>query len=418
MKLSFSSIANLLLLPKNYNIAEYYQEVNEILQSHHVFNHLYQLEQSIQPILKQVERSGLIVASEWFTSGLQEKRNQLAHVGSEINQLIGSPNDCVVKEIALRNFWNDNDLPVANNFDSLRKYRHLHATFQLMLEYKNHQNYLKMWGERIRETGVSVDGGVSINGTWRSFTSYTGRITARNLPLTSLPIPMRDYVVSPKGYQIYSVDLINAELRFLAHYAKCDSLVQQFDKEIDVHAETTKLIRNSLDSRDINQELSRKLAKQFTYSLLYGAGTEAIRKNMRKTFHDVTSAEVVTLTEMFYQRYPELQRFLQERAEREKLLTPFGEITPVATFNKTQRKNFTLQSSVSVAIKVLLTTLARHDIKIIHVIHDEVWILVRDNLNLDDLIDQPVKEFKEKIKRYFPDLPINGILSKEKIGGK
>src|SRR5699024_1872163 len=101
------------------------------------------------------------------------------------------------------------------------------------------------------------------------------------------------------------------------------------------------------------------------------------------------------------------------RADSSQLLTPFGEIEPVAKFTRTQKKNYALQAGVSVAIKLLMTTLAEHDIKIIHVLHDEVWILLKKEMNLDNLI----KQVEEAIKKIFPELPTNGILTKEKLGG-
>lgn len=410
-------ISNLLLLPKSYCIEGHMDQVEGLLMNHPIFGKLYELEQAIQPVLTGIEEQGLVVSSNWLTTGLQEKRNQLARVGTEINGFIGESND-VVENDNLRKFWDDKDLPVANSFGSLKKYRNLHPTFQLMMEYKSHQNYLKMWNERLREKGISVTGGISIKATWQSFASYTGRITARNLPLTSMPIAMRDYVVSPKGYQIYSLDLDNAELRFLSHFAKCGPLIEQFTNGIDVHAETAKLIRKSLDSYDINEDRSRMLAKQFTYSLLYGASKQTISKNMRKKFYDVTSADVDAVTGTFYQKYPELLSFLLERGKDEKLLTSFGCIKPVAEFKKTQRKNFTMQSSVSIAIKILLTVLAKHNIKVGHVIHDEAWILVPTEENVDHFTKGIINEFKEKINEIFQGIPTNQILTKEKIGGK
>lgn len=412
-----SSIANLLLLPKCYSIEDRMHLVEKLLKNNTVFSRFYQIEKSIQSTLTAIEGNGLMISNEWFRGGLEEKRNQLAKVKGEINHYIGVTGD-EVNATCLNQFWTSNSIPAANSFDALRKYKHLHPTYKLMLEYKNHQNYLKMWDERLRERGMTVDDGILLKGKFRSFSSYTGRITARDLPLTAIPVALHDYVIPPKGYQIVSLDLDNAELRFLAHYAKCDSLVQQFNKGIDVHAETAKLIRDSFDGHDINQEQSRKIAKIFTYSLLYGAGTQTIAKNMRKTFYNVTSADVATLTDAFYQRYPELQCFLYERGENEKLLTPFGEIKPVSKFTKAQRKNHGLQCSVAVAIKVLLTTLAEHDIKIIHVIHDEAWILVPEEESVEDFTEKPIEEFTEKINEIFPGLPMTQILTKENIGGK
>lgn len=286
-----------------------------------------------------------------------------------------------------------------------------------MNEYKNHQSYLKMWDERVREKGTVVKDGVLIKGSWDSFSSYTGRMTVGDLPLTSMPITMRDYIVSPSGYQTYSLDFSNIELRLLAYYARCSLLLKQFNQGVDVHDETAKLIRQSLDDQTLTERQARQLAKQFTFSLLYGAGTQTITKNMQKACLDVRNADVVTLTNVFYEKYPELLRFLLERGEDEQLLTAFGKVKPAASFSQPQKKNFTLQSSVSVAIKILVETLASHGIKIVHVIHDEVWIEMVENQVSETLVEEAIDEFYTKIKRIFPGFPIEGLFSKEKVGG-
>lgn len=413
-----TSITNLLLLPVNYSINEHMKQVERLLKDHPVFSRLYQLEKAIQPTLINIEEQGLVVSKDWFTAGLLEKINQLTQAGRKVNDLIGSPNENVVEKLALKRFWEDNSLPIATTFDSLKRYQHLHPTYQLMNEYKNHQSYLKMWDERVQEKGTVVKDGVLIKGSWNSFSSYTGRMTAGDLPLTSMPITMRDYIVSPSGYQTYSLDFSNIELRLLAYYARCSLLLKQFNQGVDVHDETAKLIRQSLDDQTLTERQARQLAKQFTFSLLYGAGTQTITKNMQKSCLDVRNADVFTLTNVFYEKYPELLRFLLERGEDEQLLTAFGKVKPAASFSQPQRKNFALQSSVSVAIKVLVEILAKHGIRVAHIIHDEVWIEIEKNQDLDCHLKEAISEFRNKTEKIFPGFPIEGLFSKEKIGGK
>lgn len=417
-KLPHTNLNHLLLMPKHYDLTQSHKEVDMLLQKHSLFKELYILEKSISPILSTLEKSGLFISDEWFRDGLQERQNQLVAVRNEMNQMIGEAVSDQVDEDRLYQYWKHGELPVAKGMDELIKYRKLHPSFQMMLTYKNHQNYLKMWGQRLLEKGTTVDGGVILQAQWRSFTSYTGRIYARNLPLTSLPNEMRNYIMAPKGYQIVSLDINAAELRFMAYHAKSSSLVRKFQKGIDVLTEIADMVRYTLDSHDITGEQLRKLAKEFTYSLAYGSGIQTITKNMRKIFPHVTSGDVDRLIAVFYDTYPELQQFLTERGESEKLLTVVGEIEPVAKFTTTQKKNFTLQHSVAVALKVLLNVLTENDFEIIHVVHDEVWFLVEENIYLDDFIKQIEERFEKEINNLFPGLPTNGILSKEKIGGK
>lgn len=110
--------------------------------------------------------------------------------------------------------------------------------------------------------------------------------------------------------------------------------------------------------------------------------------------------------------------FLLEREKSESLLTAFGEVKPVARFQGAQRRNFTLQSSVSVAIKILMETLTNHKMEIVHVLHDEVWISTATETNLETLMAEVTREFEEKIKNTFRGFPSEGLLTIEKIGGK
>src|SRR5699024_10359437 len=331
-KLPHTNLNHLLLMPKHYDLTQSRKAIDELLQEHSLFKKLFLLEKSISPILSTLEESGLLISGEWFRSGLQEKQNQLVAVRNEINQMIGEAASDQVDENKLHQYWKLRELPIAKGIDELKKYRKLHSSFQMMLTYKNYQNYLKMWRQRLLEKGTTVDGGILLKAQWRSYTSYTGRIYARNLPLTSIPNVMRNYIMVPKGYQIVSLDINAAEIRFMTYHAKSSSLIHKFQKGIDVLTEIADMVCCTLDSHDITGEQLRKLAKEFTYSLAYGSGIQTITKNMRKIVPHVTSVDVDRLIAVFYDTYPELQQFLNERGESEKLLTVFGEIEPVAKF--------------------------------------------------------------------------------------
>jgi DNA polymerase I-like protein with 3'-5' exonuclease and polymerase domains len=418
MRLSHSSISNLLLLPKSFHIEEHAQLVSEVLKSHHVFNPLYELEKSIQPILASMERRGLVIAEEWFSRGLAERRSQLTKITTEMNHFIDGTHDDV--DISrLHEFWRRNNLPIANSFDALANYKQLHPTYNLIRQYRKHSNYLKQWDLNLKHAGVELENGdVRINGKWQSFASYSGRIVSKQLPLTSMPGLMRDYIVPPKDSRLVSIDLNNAELRFLAFYGRCDPLIKKFNAGRDIHHETAQLIQKSINSHALDDEQARELAKRYTYSFLYGAGVKTIQKSLQKVFKSITSADVVTINDAFIQQYPEIQNFLHEREKSESLLTAFGEVKPVARFQGAQRRNFTLQSSVSVAIKMLMETLTNHKIDIVHVLHDEAWLSIPIETNLDSLIDEVTKGFEEKIKNTFRGFPCKGLLTIEKIGGK
>lgn len=418
MTLKHSSITNVLLLPRNYCLEERHEPlVNKILDSNEVFKQLYELEQAIQPILASLEVNGLIVSKMWFERGIKEKINRIDEVVAEMNQYIDGSGEHVEQKL-LDNFWEKNELPKARTFEEFGNYQKLHPTYSLMLEHKRNSSFVKQWKSNLVNQGTKLSNvDVRIHGEWQSFSSYTGRITARKLPLTSLPRVMRDYIVAPNGTQIISLDLSNAELRFLAHYANCKPLLESFNKGVDVHLETAKLIKTNAYRLEMDDETTRELAKRFTYSFLYGAGQHKITESFRHVYKDATISDVRRVTVDFNQNYPELEKYLHEREESEFLLTPFGPVKPIAKFNKRQRRNYTLQASVSVAIKFLMLILANHKIKIHHVLHDEVWIEIPCGINVDGLMEKITKDFEVVINEHFQGFPTNGLLTSKKIGG-
>ena len=95
------------------------------------------------------------------------------------------------------------------------------------------------------------------------------------------------------------------------------------------------------------------------------------------------------------------------------LLTIFGAVKPMAIFRPTQKRNFACQSSVAVLVKLLMIIANKHA-KVIHVVHDEVWILAREPT---ETVAQIIEEFTKKIIRLLPGFPTKDLLDVEIIGG-
>ena len=418
MRLQHSSISNLLLLPKQYHLEKGHEHmVSEILISNKIFKQLYELEGAIQPTMASLEARGLVVSGKWFENGMRGKANQLEEVVAEINHYIGGSNEYVDQQL-LNEFWVKEGLPKASTTYELNNYKNLHPIYYLMLKHNRYVSYVNQWGYNLRKKGIKLpDGNIRIKGKWLSFSSHTGRITAKQLPLTSLPKVMREYIVAPEGTQLFSIDLSNAELRFLALYANCEPLMKKFSEGIDVHSETAMLIQKQIGKLALDEKVTRELAKTFTYSYLYGAGPKKMLENFRKINRSVTYKEVMRITAAFNQSYPELENFLSECEDSELLLTPFGLVKPVAKFTPASRRNFSMQSSVSVALKLLMLILTECEIKIHHVLHDEVWVELPKEVDGDGLVEKIAERFGQEMTKYFEGFPLKGLLQGKIIGG-
>ena len=262
--------------------------------------------------------------------------------------------------------------------------------------------------------GSRTESGVVIKGNWQSFSSYSGRMFCKQLPLTSLPKDLRDFILSPDERVILSLDFNNAELRILAYYSHCKRLLEQFEIGEDIHFQTGTMIAQAIGLQDADVAVIRRTGKQFAFALLYGAGISTIVSNLRKLVPTVTSATVSQLVTAFFKTYPEVHLFLDNLEKDSHLLTPFGRIKPLATFKPTQKRNYPFQSSIAVAVKQLML-IANKRFDVVHVIHDEIWILAPTRE--PTVVEEVIEEFYHQLLNILPDFPISGFIKVEPIGG-
>ena len=411
--LPYSSLQKLLLLPSNYSMNIRDSNVHRLLQASGVLHTLYDLEKSIQPVLSTIESRGLLISESWFNDGLSKRRNDLNHIIEEISEYVFAEGNTINKKRVI-DFLVNNDLPAANNNEELQMYRNLHPLYGLLLKYNNQQQFLKQWGNKLLAEGRRTESGVVIKGNWQSFSSFSGRMFCKQLPLTSLPKAVREFIISPDERVILSLDFNNAELRILAYYSKCTKLLEQFEIGEDIHFQTGTMIAQAIGLKDADVAVIRKTGKQFAFALLYGAGTSMIVNNLRKLVPTVTSATVSQLVTAFFKTYPEVHLFLDNLEKDSHLLTPFGRIKPLATFKPTQKRNYPFQSSIAVAVKQLML-IANKRFDVVHVIHDEIWILAptREPTVVEDVIE----EFYHQLLSILPGFPISGFIKVEPIGG-
>ena len=412
MKVKNSDLNNLFLLPKNFpKIEEFPEKIKLLQEKSAIYAKLMALEQEIQPILQKIESTGIEIANDWFDVGLLEQRANLVKIQSEIESYF--PNRSPpVDELLIESFFLEKQLPQAKSFDHLQQYRRLHPLYGLLLQQKKNQQFINQWGEKLLQRGSPVEGGTILRGEWVSYASYSGRIFAKKLPLTSLPRCMRNYIRA--SGTVLSLDFNNAELRFLAYYSRCKKLLEQFETGEDIHYRTGTMIAQAIGLKDADVAVIRKTGKQFAFALLYGAGTSMIVNNLRKLVPTVTSATVSQLVTAFFKTYPEVHLFLDNLEKDSHLLTPFGRIKPLATFKPTQKRNYPFQSSIAVAVKQLML-IANKRFDVVHVIHDEIWILAPTRE--PTVVEEVIEEFYHQLLNILPDFPISRFIKVEPIGG-
>ncbi|NAM95769.1 DNA polymerase [Staphylococcus hominis] len=368
------NILFLFLLPSYIDSITVENNLDSLLNASFVFKQLYELEKAIQPIISTIEENGIIINSKWITDEIKR-----------VNQLFKM------------------DLDLSNLINVLNKEKQQGNEIARSLA-----SHLSLWVAPYVEKLAIQPSNFRIRGHWNLFSSYSGRMTAKKSPLTSMPKNLRKYVMaSNSNKELWSVDINQAELRFLAYYANDQFLLRHFSTDQDMYSYIGRLITPY--NRNKQPERLRNVCKTFFLAWLYGASTNTLLKKLRKNDFDITSVDVNHILKQLELTIPQAVYYLDLCSNQNEVQTFFGRVMPLVKMKESTKRNFALQSSVATSIKLLMLEAYKLNLDIVHVIHDELWIEVKPSYsNWQKLLQQ---NFEKTINRYHNDFPLNNILN-------
>lgn len=368
------NILHLLLLPRNIDLNVVKVNLDSLLDASFVFKQLYELEIAVKPIISAIETNGITIDSKWLNNEIK-RVNQQFNVSLDLDALVTMLNE---------------------------------EKYQGNTRAGKVKSYLLLWVKPFVRASVDQGGSFIIKGEWHFYSSYSGRMTAKKIPLTSIPKSMRKYAISSSPHkELWSVDLNQAELRFLAYYANDPFLLGHFNTGQDIYS----YIGNLINSYNLNAspECLRNVCKTFLLAWLYGASTNTLIEQLRKKGFHVTSVDLKHVLKQLELQISEAIRYLTLCSNQNEVQTFFGRVMPLAKMKESTKRNFALQSSVATAIKLLMLEAYKLDLDIVHVIHDELWIEVNPSYSNWQMLLQ--QRFEKTINRYHNDFPLKNILN-------
>lgn len=295
--------------------------------------------------------------------------------------------------------------------------KHLHPLYEVLLALTKVSIFHKQWFIKLLPLVNKETELIEISGHWSSYTSYSGRVTATNLSLTSLPNKMKAYVVpSKEDSTIWSIDFNNAELRCVGYLSRDKQLLEDLNEGVDVHSVIGSMIEKVLNQSPTNNGY-RKTAKTFIFAMLYGAGDTTLRNILMKKGLHASVSDVLRLKQLIFGRYSSLEAYFEQTVKRDWVDTFYGPIYPLITMSGPQKRNFAFQSMIASALKLLAITCVRQKLEVINLIHDEVWVQVPNSteLNWQEHLE---KQFTKIILKNHPKFPVHGLLKMEKLEEK
>jgi DNA polymerase-1 len=157
--------------------------------------------------------------------------------------------------------------------------------------------------------------------TGRVHTSYqqavasTGRLSSTNPNLQNIPVRtpqgrrIREAFIAKEGNSVLALDYSQIELRIMAHLSSDESLLEAFDKGLDVHRATaSEVFGTSLETVNADQ---RRAAKAINFGLIYGMSAFGLGNQL-----NIGRNEAQAYINTYFERYPGVRRYMDETKKR------------------------------------------------------------------------------------------------------
>ena len=260
--------------------------------------------------------------------------------------------------------------------------------------------------------------------TGRLHTSYnqagsaTGRFSSSNPNLQNIPVrtelgrEVRRAFVAPAGYVLLAVDYSQIELRVMAHISEDETLIDAFQRELDIHQATAATV-NGISPDEVTYE-QRNFAKGVNFGLMYGMGAFRLARDS-----DLTLAEAEAFIATYFERMPGVKdyidrtkAFVWEHGYTETLYgrrRVYPAIKAKGNWRSTSAEeraaiNMPIQGTAADILKQSMIdldrrlSLERHDAAMILQVHDELVLEVRE-----DQLDEVKSLVVETMEAALPD---------------
>jgi DNA polymerase-1 len=280
---------------------------------------LAEIDMPLTPILADMEMTGALIDTNFFSKISVELAKRLAEIEKEIFQLAGktfninSPqqlSDVLFNHLRLEP--PDKGRKTATGFystsaDVLEALRDKHPILEWILENRELA--------KLKSTYVDALPAAMDPATGRVHTSYsqigavTGRLSSNNPNLQNIPIRtdtgrrVRNGFIADKGNVLLSVDYSQIELRIVAHMAEDEAMLKAFRAGEDIHSTTAAAILD-IELDKVTKEM-RRHAKAINFGLIYGMSAFGLTRTT-----DLTLAEAEDFVKAYFTKFPGVKKYL------------------------------------------------------------------------------------------------------------
>lgn len=279
-----------------------------------VFN---EIEAPLLPVLVEVERAGMLVDVPILKAMSQELAKQIAQLEKEIQTMAGGTfNLNSPKQLGevLFNRLHLSDKPkktktgqFQTNEEVLAELEHSHPIIAKILDYREASKLRSTYVDALPQAVFPPTG--RVHTTFLQLLTSTGRLSSNNPNLQNIPIrtPMgreiRRAFIAPAGYELFSADYSQIELRIMAALSGDAALREAFIGGHDVHAATASRVYG-VPMDQLLPEM-RRTAKMVNFGIIYGISAFGLAQRL-----GIPREQARSLIENYFQQYPGIKTYM------------------------------------------------------------------------------------------------------------
>ncbi len=281
------------------------------------------LEMPLVPVVAEMERTGVLIDTEFLAQMSEVLSGQLKGVEQEVFALAGmefninSPkqlNDVLFDKLGVAaegvRRTSHGFSTAADVLDSLRGE---HPVIEKILQYREISKLKSTYVDALPALMNPRTGRVHTN--FNQTGSATGRMSSSNPNLQNIPIrtdmgrEVRRAFITPPGTVLLAVDYSQIELRIMAHVSQEPTLLEAFRENEDIHAATAAIVY-SIPLEEVTKA-QRNFAKRVNFGVLYGMGAFRLARDS-----NLTLAESRAFIDTYFSRLPNVERYLEATKQK------------------------------------------------------------------------------------------------------
>ncbi len=198
----------------------------------------------------------------------------------------------------------------STNAEILESMENLHPAIPLILKFRQLQKLRSTYIEGFKPLIEKPSG--LIHTSFNQTVTATGRLSSKEPNLQNIPVrdemgkELRKFFVPKSSERILvGADYSQIELRLLASFSECKSLIDAFNNGQDIHAQTaSKVFGVPLDK--VTSKM-RSSAKAVNFGIIYGISEYGLAKNLK-----IENYQAREYINSYFKEYPEVKEYMNK----------------------------------------------------------------------------------------------------------